>query len=78
MDLVDPDDPDDSYLMHKIDGDMCSLMSPTNQCAAVAGLQLNATITVPCGIQMPQNSAPLGSAEATLVWEWIAQGATNN
>jgi hypothetical protein len=49
-----------------------------SQCAAIAGLQLNATINVPCGVQMPQNSPPLGSDEATLVWEWIAQGANNN
>ena len=75
MDIIDMGNPDNSYLMHKLDGDMCSMMS---QCAAIAGLQLNATINVPCGVQMPQNSPPLGSDEATLVWEWIAQGANNN
>jgi hypothetical protein len=76
LDLVNPGNPEESYLMHKIDGDlMCTLGS---SCAAIAGLNLNATITQPCGIQMPQNSPPLTVDERTEIWNWIAQGANNN
>ena len=35
-------------------------------------------ITTPCGVQMPQSSPPIPTNEATLIWEWIAQGALNN
>ena len=75
VDIVNKGNPSESFLMNKIDGDMCSMMS---QCAAIAGLELNATINVPCGIQMPQNSPALGPTEATLFWNWIAEGANNN
>jgi hypothetical protein len=79
LDIVKAGDPEDSYLMHKIDGDMCALMSPANECAAIAGLQLpNATITAPCGVPMPQNSQPLTVEQRTEIWNWIAQGANNN
>jgi hypothetical protein len=64
-------DPANSYLMHKIDGEFGSIMS---DCAPTS-TSLPTAITVPCGVQMPQNDPPLSAAEATLVWEWIAQGA---
>jgi hypothetical protein len=74
MDIISAGDPTNSYLMHKIDGDFASIMS---ECAPISNPFPNA-ITVPCGVQMPQSSPPLLTSEATLIWDWIAQGAQNN
>jgi hypothetical protein len=79
MDIVKAGDPSNSYLMHKLNGDMCAIMS---ECAPTSTAFPN-SISVPCGTQMPQASAnvagqPLSTADTTLFWNWIAQGAHNN
>lgn len=74
MDIVTPGDPSSSYLMHKVNGDMCAIIS---DCAPITA-SLPSSITMPCGVRMPQTGAPLGPSEATLIWDWIEQGAKNN
>jgi hypothetical protein len=74
MDIVAAGDPSNSYLMHKVNGDMCAIMS---DCAPIS-TSFPTALTVPCGVQMPQNSPALLASEATLIWDWIAQGAQNN
>jgi hypothetical protein len=74
LDIVSAGNPSESYLMHKVDGDMASLGSA---CLPVSTSFPNA-ITQPCGVQMPQSSPALPASKATLIWQWIAQGAKNN
>jgi hypothetical protein len=64
MDYVKPGDPVNSFLMRKMDGDLCPLKG---QC--VAG---------DCGKSMPENADLLPVAERDLVRRWIAQGAPDN
>jgi hypothetical protein len=65
---VKASDPSNSYLMHKLDGDACSLPSCTGVCENT----------------MPDDSPPgqgvlLGVAtERDVIRRWIAQGAPNN
>jgi len=75
LDIINPGNPGESYLMHKIDGDMCAIMS---DCAALPLTDFNGTINVACGVQMPQNSSPLSDDDRTQIWNWIAQGANKN
>jgi hypothetical protein len=63
MPLVMPGHPEDSYLMHKLDADQCTLAL---QC-------LNGD----CERGMPFND-PLAAASRDTVRRWIAQGAPNN
>jgi hypothetical protein len=69
MNLVTASDPTNSYLMHKIDGDMCTLA------AACAKGQTQYT---DCGQQMPYSSPPLDPSTRDTIRRWIAQGAKNN
>ena len=69
MPVIAPGDPANSYLMHKIDGDQCTLAA---DCAS------STTQYTDCGQQMPYSSPPLDPATADLVRKWIAQGAKNN
>ena len=64
MRLVRPGNPDQSYLMVKIDGTMRTLP----ECAISMGSN-------PCGAQMPQLEAPLSAVQVELIRSWIAQGA---
>jgi hypothetical protein len=73
MNIVTAGNPDQSYLIHKINGDMCSIMS---ECAAIGTLPT--TTTVPCGVQMPQTGGTIGPTDQTLIWNWVLQGAQNN
>jgi hypothetical protein len=68
MSYVSPGDPTQSYLMHKMDGDMCQFAS---QCAIIP-----ASPTA-CGVVMPVPCA-LADTQRDVVRRWIAQGATNN
>jgi len=75
MNIVTAGDPANSYMMHKIDGDMCSIMS---MCAPMS-TSLPTAVTMPCGVQMPyQVGQPLTGAQSATIWNWIAQGANNN
>ena len=62
--LVAPGDPDNSYLMVKIEGTMRNFA----ECAPSPGRN-------PCGVQMPQLAGPLSAAERALVRNWIRAGA---
>ncbi|MEZ4298457.1 MAG: hypothetical protein R3B70_26130 [Polyangiaceae bacterium] len=66
MNLVKTGDPENSFLMHKLDGTLeCTLLS----CAP----------SKDCGSLMPQGSSnPLDIAERDAIRRWIAQGAQNN
>lgn len=63
LSFVAAGDPQKSFIMHKMDGDLCTL---TAQC------------TGSCGITMPKDAAQLGVAPRDVVRRWIAQGAVNN
>ncbi len=63
MPLVMPGHPDESYLMHKLDADQCTLAS---QC-----------VSGDCKQAMPLNN-PLDAAARDTIRRWIAQGAQNN
>lgn len=65
MKLVAAGDPSNSYLMHKMDGDGCSLPGCDD-----GGF---------CNVLMPQTSSvPLDVATRDTVRRWIAQGAQDN
>ncbi|GMV18940.1 MAG: hypothetical protein HS104_35315 [Polyangiaceae bacterium] len=68
MDLVEPADPSQSFLMLKMDG-----------CHNAAGLactaQPKAKSGEPCGDSMPQGSGVLCAEDRDVVRRWIAQGA---
>ena len=63
MKLVQPGDPKNSYLMKKVDGDICLLKA---QCIA------------PCADTMPQGNELLEVAERDALRRWVAQGAAEN
>lgn len=66
MSLVKASDPENSFLMHKLD---FTLTCDKLDCAA----------SEDCGTNMPQGSKdPLDSAERDAIRRWIAQGAQNN
>jgi hypothetical protein len=64
MPLVTAGDPAQSYLMHKLDGDLCMFEA---QCENGA-----------CGDSMPPNGPPLGPSFRDVVRRWVAQGAADN
>ncbi len=64
MRIVAIGDPERSFLMHKMDGD---LECPDLQCT-----------DGDCGDSMPQGSSTLPRATRDIVRTWIAQGAMNN
>jgi hypothetical protein len=61
MPYVTPGDPDKSFLLHKLDGDLCAFEE-----SCVGGS---------CGSSMPQGNAILPEASRDAVRRWIAQGA---
>jgi hypothetical protein len=70
MSFVTPNDPPNSYLMHKMDGDQCQFDA---QCD---GGSFGVT---GCGDLMPQGQLdPLDEPTRLTVRRWIAQGAQNN
>jgi hypothetical protein len=64
MPYVKAGDPASSYVMHKVDGDVCTL---AKQCK-----------NQDCGSSMPQNNELLDVATRDLLRRWIAQGAKND
>ena len=62
--LVVPGDPENSYLVIKVEGTMRQLP----ECATSPGHN-------PCGVQMPQLAAPFTTAERALIRNWIRAGA---
>ena len=70
MDLVAPGDPARSFLMHKVDGDQCTLMA---ECAIGNSIRPN------CGAFMPyQAPTVLDVQTRDTLRGWIAQGAGDN
>lgn len=63
MKIVAPGDPSNSYMMKKMDGDICTLAS---QC------------TPPCTDTMPQGGDLLDVGDRDKVRRWIAQGAADD
>jgi len=63
LQLVVAGDPSQSYLMHKMDGDSCSL----------AGCDGGF-----CVVSMPQGQGLLGASSRDVIRRWIAQGALDN
>jgi hypothetical protein len=74
MNLVTPDDPVHSFLMHKLDGDQCTL---AQQCAD-SGISSLTNGPTPCGNDMPNGAPTLPAAVRDAVRAWITQGAANN
>jgi hypothetical protein len=70
MDIVKAGDPDNSYLMHKMDGDQCLYAATCNKTGN--------PIFNECGVQMPFNSGVLDTPTRDNIRRWIAQGAQNN
>ncbi len=68
--FVAPGDPANSYLMHKMDADQCTLA------AACAVSPFDYLLN--CGNSMPNGAATLPLATRDTVRAWIAQGAANN
>jgi hypothetical protein len=72
MDFIAPNQPGQSFLMHKMDGDQCTL---SDQCA----LSMYNDIYPDCGSSMPLlPHALLPTSVRDQVRAWIAQGAQNN
>jgi hypothetical protein len=61
MPYVTPGDPEKSFLLHKLDGDLCIL-----ETSCVGGK---------CGEQMPSGNAALADDKRDAIRRWIAQGA---
>jgi hypothetical protein len=74
MPYVTAGDPSRSYLMHKVDGDQCTLES---ECAP--GNSLVAGQPWPsCGLAMPQNLGLIDKGSRDTIRRWIAQGAAQD
>ncbi|MGH7298025.1 MAG: hypothetical protein ACRELB_24005 [Polyangiaceae bacterium] len=69
LNLVVAGDPGQSYLMHKLDGDVCQFAAACAQ---------GPTQYTDCGQQMPYSSPPLDESTRDVVRRWIAQGAQSN
>jgi hypothetical protein len=70
MNLVTPGDPEQSFLMHKMDGDQCTLVA---ECMVPGSYRPN------CGVFMPyQAPSVLDVSVRDVVRRWIKQGAQND
>jgi hypothetical protein len=69
MVLVKAGDPANSFMMHKLDGDQCTLASA---CAKGQSQYPD------CGQPMPYSSQALEQSQLDTIRRWIAQGAKNN
>ncbi len=76
MPFVTRGDPSKSFLMHKIDGDLCILQGclPNN----TLDLAVQDVTSNGCGVVQPFLFTPLDDTARDLVRRWIAQGAENN
>lgn len=61
MPYVTPGDPDKSFLLHKLDGDLCVI---EDKC-----------VNGSCGNSMPDGNDPLPDTSRDAIRRWIAQGA---
>ena len=65
MKRVVPGDPNNSFLMHKLDGDQCALDATTCN-------------HDDCGVSMPQDGDLLPDTDRAVIRKWIMQGAKDN
>jgi hypothetical protein len=70
---VKPNEPENSFLMMKIDRCHCTAISGLT-CEQLKG----ADSDEPCGDNMPQDGSRLDAAERDIIRRWISQGAQNN
>jgi hypothetical protein len=84
MPFVTASDPSKSFLMHKLDNDLCNLQgcvmnnTAVNQAMDVPG---SAGPNYPsnwCGVYMPYQVSVLEAQRRDVIRRWIAQGAMNN
>ena len=66
MNYVTPGDLTNSFLMYKMDGELCQFTTCSNNPVSS------------CGVVMPQLQCALPGATRDIVRRWIAQGAMNN
>jgi hypothetical protein len=71
MQFVKPGDPENSYLMHKADGDQCLFTAMCPALPSSLGLP-------PCGDTMPMGQALIDVAPRDTIRRWIAEGAMDN
>jgi hypothetical protein len=77
LNLVTPNDPVSSYLMHKLDGDQCGFATACN--AGLLGAAYpNCGVFMPNAIPPMTTSSPLTGPQRETVRAWIKQGAMNN
>jgi hypothetical protein len=81
MPYITPGDPSMSFLMYKMDDNLCGQMGckANNNAVSQAG-DTPAMVGAPnwCGTFMPYNVQPLDVATRDTIRRWIAQGAKNN
>jgi hypothetical protein len=70
MSLIKAGDPENSYLMHKLDYDQCQFSAPCND--------TKNQVFFNCGVGMPYQSGILDPTTRDNIRRWIAQGAKNN
>ena len=80
MPFVTAGDPSRSFVMRKLDDDLCAL---EHECAANNALYQQyaskaPSFTSPCGIAMPSGLPLLEQTQLDTIRRWIAQGALNN
>ncbi len=73
MNIIKAGDPDNSYLMHKLDYDQCQFSTACNG----PNLKQN-PMQINCGSGMPYQSGILDQGTRDNIRRWIAQGAKNN
>jgi hypothetical protein len=66
MDIIDPGNPEQSFLMYKVDG---TLTCPTLVCSKTPGACFN---------PMPSGSPLIAASDRDVIRRWIAQGAKND
>jgi hypothetical protein len=70
MNIVTAGDPANSYLMHKVDGDQCTLAAQCNAPTATYH-----SVYPNCGSSMPLGMSPLSVGTRDMIRAWIKQGA---
>jgi hypothetical protein len=80
MDLVSTDsNVENSFLWHKVNGDMNSSSTLTDGCKmAAAPLCSDCMDPMPCGAAMPYSNPSLEPDQLCTIKNWIAEGAPNN
>ena len=78
MDIVAAGDSANSFMWHKLEGDMNSDMAVATGCAAAVAPCSDCTPTAPCGGLMPYLNNKLDTPRLCAIKNWIAQGAADN